>query len=190
MRYLAGTLASIWTIIYGIALAWLALWGANIINYILSVPMGWIGMIIECASHNLGGVVEYIGLLITMGPALMLIFYHLFKFIYRYNSPLENALEDCPSASKIISYIIVFLIMILLIAVCDTRIDQIMPDNIVAGLEFLRNNCNTFILAPVSWAELDFSGQVLNANHYNVFDTSICVAGVGPLIYGLIRNYF
>ena len=61
-------------------------------------------------------------------------------FIMRSDSTI---MDEVPVAA-IASIIIVALLMIF---VCDTRVDSIMPDFCVSGLEFLRNECNAFILA-------------------------------------------
>ena len=187
MKYFLGILASVWTLIYGLALAWLALWAASLINYLLSLLIGWVGLIFDGIASAVGGVVEYIHIFITMGWSYLIIYYILFSFMSRDDSTLDDALFECSSKlSKAIPYMIVFLVMIFMIAVCDTRIDQFMPDKIVAGLEFLRHDCGTFILPPVDWSELDFSGQNLISKQCDVFDVSICIAGMASLI----RNCF
>lgn len=173
MEYLIKTGWVLWTVFFCAVASWLALWAGNLVNYILSFPVGWLDLLL---GEMLTGVAEFIYLLLTYGIVYFFLFYLLFGFIMRSDSTI---MDEVPVAA-IASIIIVALLMIF---VCDTRVDSIMPDFCVSGLEFLRNECNAFILAPIDWVEGDFGGSDISSMQHNVIDTSIGLACVLAFIY-------
>lgn len=187
---LLGILLIVWTLSYGLVLSYIVLWVANLFNYIISIPTGWIGLLLGQLISNSPGVVQFIHLFLTMGLAYCLLYYVLFCLMTREDSLLEDTLDDIFNnftTPKVIRYSLIFIVTIIVVAVCDTRVDQFMPDQILAAVEYIRHEFSAFILAPIDLIALDSpGGGGLTAMHFNVFDTSIVIA----VIVTLIHNYF
>lgn len=173
MDYLIKAGWVLWTIFLCLIASWLALWAGNIVTYILSFVAGWLDVLL---GEMLTGVAEFIYLLLTFGIVYFFLFLFLFGFITRSEGSIMN---EVPITA--ISTVVV--VALLLICTCDVRLDSIMPDFCLSGIEYLRNECNAFVLSPIDWANGDFGGSALSSMQQNVVDTSIGLACVVSFVF-------
>jgi hypothetical protein len=161
----------LWTLVWCSVATFFALWSANIINYILSIPIGAVGLVLEALVSEAHEVWQFVYLFITFGLVYLVIFSVLFCFAFRHDGLI---MDECPK----LGYIILFLLMFVVIVLCDIRVDLYMPEFCLNVIEFNREEWNYFILAPIDWYHEDLSGQNVTSMHYNVIDTSITLSGI------------
>lgn len=172
MNFLKNTGLTIWSVILCAILAWLALWAGNIVNYIMSIPIGWIGILMNDTPQDW---IRFVYKCITFGLYYGITFTAAYHLITDNNSTLMCEIP-------VMTRIVVILVSIFMIFVIDARLDQILPQFGVSTMEFLRTKCACYILEPVDWGAIMFGGERLEPMDYSVFDTAVCVGGATALI--------
>ena len=172
MSVVWDTLEGIGKFLLLILSVWLAVWAANIFNYLLSIPFSVLGILFETASpwH-----VEFIYTFITTGLAYAFTFWYAASYFFN-----RNFIDNHP----IIGRMLIVLVIMLVVSIYDVRIHGYMPEFISTSLDFLNTKCGFRILATVDWSNIDFSGSNVSSMQYNVFDTAIPVGGVALMIFG------
>lgn len=162
---------SLWALLWCAACTWLALWAANIGNYILSLPFSFFGIALEHAR----GVVEFIYIFITTGIAYLLTFFNLFATAFN-----KNVISDSPVMGRICLGLIIACVII----ICDERIHPSLPYFLADMIDYIQSEWNYYILSTVNWSDMDFSGENVSDMQYTVFDLVVAVSGLGVLIIG------
>ena len=173
MDFFKNLLLVILAIIIAAALTWLGLWAANIFNYILSLPFGFIGLALDAMPD---GLISFIYKFITFGLAYGVTFYLAQCMITREDGIFMDA---APWAIRVV----VVLFTVFMIAVIDGFLDPVMPQASLNGMDFLREECGVYLLTPISWLEVMEGGSELGRMDYIVFNTAITVGGIGSLVF-------
>lgn len=171
MNFLKNLAIILLAIAIGAVLTWLGLWAANIFNFILSLPIGVLGLLLSQAE----GVIGFVYAFISFGLAFGFAFYLVQCVLTREYSIF---MTETPWMTRLI----VICFTALMIFTIDGRLDPFVPQFLLDGIEFLRTECGVYLLAPIDWVE---GGSSLDARDYNVFNTAICLGGGISLFYNV-----
>ena len=153
------------------AAAWLAVWVTNIVNYIMSLPISVIGIMLENGSLFW----QIVMTIISTGLAYLIVFYLFFKKYINYMSDLES---DYPWFENIS----IVLLAICIVLVIDPRLGLYDVEGIGNAVSYLANDCSYHIISPVNWLEFDFSGDNISDIQYTVFDSFVVIAAIAACI--------
>lgn len=156
--------------------SWLALWGANIINYVISLPISFLGIVLSESS----GLIEFIYLAITTGIAYFIVFLFLFSNSIKIS-------EDINDEHLWLGRIFIILLALCVILFCDPRI--VVPiETINEIIALAKNEYNYYILGTVDWGNLDFSGDKIPLMQYTIFDIAVSIAGLCICLFGGLKD--
>lgn len=156
----------------GIA-SWFALWFANVLIYILSLPFS--SLITDVIIEHSSGFVQFVYYAITTGLAYWGVFLLCFDRIY-------NRICCVIDELYLLEFILLIILVIFIIMICDPRLNPYLPDDLI---DIIKNECNYYLLGQVSWGNLDLTGNHVPTIQYTVFDIAIVIAG---LFSRLIRS--
>ena len=160
-------------IIVGATASWLSLWIANILAYILSLPTGFIGMMIDAVPD---GIVKFVKDFITYGLPFGFTFY-LAQSILTVDHFIF--MEESPWLTRMV----VILLTISMIFVLDYRFDPLLPQLVVDGMDFLREECGVYLVTPFNWVEVLDEASELGDIEHTVCDITIGLGGTLALFY-------
>lgn len=152
-------------VLTGIA-SWFALWCANIINYIFSIPLE--SVIVDILVDDSSDFMQFVYYAISTGIAYCGIFMLCFDYVY-------NRICCIIDDFYLIEFLILTLLVVLIIMICDPRLGSYLPNVLT---DTIRNDCNFFVLGPISWEKLDFTGSKVPTMQYLVFDVAVVIAGL------------
>lgn len=177
MNFLKKLAIILLAIAIGAVLTWLGLWAANIFNFILSLPIGVLGLVLSQAQGVIGFVYAFISFGLAFGAAF---------YFAQCVLTMENSIfmTETPWMTRLI----VICFAALMIFTIDGRLDPFVPQFLLDGIEFLRTECGVYLLAPIDWMEALSEGSSLDARDYNVFNTAICLGGGLSLFYNFYDN--
>lgn len=167
-----NTIKSLLALLLCAACTWLALWAANVVNYLFSLPISFSDAIIEELVES--KIIKFIYVFITTGIAYFVTFFYLFKIAFNQSYVIWD--------SPILGRICLGLIILSVIIICDVRIHSYLPYFCVNIVEYIQTEWNYIILSPVNWSDLDFSGKNISDMQYTVFDVAVAISGLIVLI--------
>lgn len=178
MNFIKNLAIFLLAIVVGAALSWLGLWIANIFNYLLSLPIGFIGIALDTMPD---GVLKFIYEFISYGLAFGVVFY-----LAQCVLTSENLIfmEETP----VLTRILVIMLTVLMIVVLDYRFDPFLPQFLVDGLDFLRDECGVYLLTPINWVEVLDGGSELGDIEHTVCDITYGLGGILALFYNWWDN--
>ena len=154
-----------------LALSWVLLWAANIINYLLSLPVGgWISAIISAIAYG-NPVVDFISLAITTGIAYFFAFgivYHIYIWICGFMSDIFMIDDDYTWADRVL----IIMLAVFIVIICDTRIHQFDITVLSDIITFFKDECYYKVLGVIDIFNENFGGTV-SPMQFNVFDTAV-----------------
>lgn len=153
-------------VLTGIA-SWLALWCANIFNYMLSLPFSIVDIIVE----NSNDFIRFIYFAITTGIAYFFCYMICFEVVYGGVCNINDDYEWLDS-------LVLIILAICIIFVCDPRLHSNLSPALVDLINYCKEEYNYNILGVVSWDNLDFSGDKIPAVQYKVFDIAVALAAL------------
>ena len=151
--------------------SWLALWCANIFNYLISLPFS----IIDVIAENSNDFIRFIYLAITTGIAYFFCFLMCFDMIY---GRVCEIIDDY----EWLDFLLLVLLAIFIIVVCDPRLHSDLSPTFTNLIHHVQEEYNYNILGTVDWDRLDFSGDRVPAMQYTIFDIAVGLAAVCGMI--------
>lgn len=173
MDFLKKIMIVILAIIIVTALSWLGLWAANIFNWLMSLPIGVLGLAFDSMPD---GFLSFIYKFITFGLAYGAILYVVLCIVTREDSIF---MDEAPWGIRIV----VVLFTVFMIAVIDGFLDPVMPQAILNGMDYLREECGVYLLTPISWLDVMSGGSELGRMDYIVFNTATAIGGIASLFF-------
>lgn len=173
MDFLKKIMIVILAIIIVTALSWLGLWAANIFNWLMSLPIGVLGLAFDSMPD---GFLSFIYKFITFGLAYGAALYVVLCIVTREDSIF---MDEAPWGIRIV----VVLFTVFMIAVIDGFLDPVMPQAILNGMDYLREECGVYLLTPISWLDVMSGGSELGKMDYIVFNTATTIGGIASLVF-------
>lgn len=173
MDFLKKIMIVILAIIIVTALSWLGLWAANIFNWLMSLPIGVLGLAFDSMPD---GFLSFIYKFITFGLAYGAALYLVLCIVTREDSIF---MDEAPWGIRIV----VVLFTVFMIAVIDGFLDPVMPQAILNGMDYLREECGVYLLTPISWLDVMSGGSELGRMDYIVFNTATTIGGIASLVF-------
>lgn len=164
MKYTTALLA----LLFSLLASWLAIWGANIFIYILSLPFSLFGMALEDSGVFESGFIGFLYYAIKTGIIYFITFSFVFYKIYRSVSEGYHWFDALMLA----------LAAFLIISFCDPDVTAILPDFMIDFQCWLHESCNYHLIAGVNWGDFDFSGGYVSDMQYLVFDVAVILAAI------------
>ena len=146
--------------------SWFALWLANVLIYILSLPFS--SLITDIIVEHSSDFVQFVYYAITTGILYWGIWGLCFDQIY-------NRICCVIDEYYIMEFILLIILIIFIIMICDPRLNSYLPDGL---LNIIKNECHYNLLGQISWENLDLSGSYVPAIQYTVFDIAVVIAGL------------
>ena len=144
--------------------SWVAIWGANIFLYILSLPFSFVDMLFEESF----GIVSFLYYAVKTGIVYFVAFAYVYYKVYRSVSEGHHWLDALMLA----------LSAFLIISFCDPNVTTILPDFMIDFQCWLDESCNYHLIAGVNWSDFDFSGDNIPKMQYIVFDVAVILAAI------------
>lgn len=167
--------------IAGLILAWVGLWAANIINFVISMPFGIVGMLFGELFDE--GPLGLIYKFITFGLAYTICF-HLAQALLTRKSGFF--MTEAPWMTRLA---VIVCAAILIIAGDEEALAPYLPEYISYGGEFCRYVCGFQILVPVDWLDImDYGESQLDELDFFVYDLSIAISAIVTLFYNWWDN--
>lgn len=150
--------------------SWFALWSANIIIYIMSLPISVIDIIVNHTSD----FIQFIYLIITIG----LFYFSCYSMCYNY---IFNKICNIVDDYYWLDSLVLLILTTSIIAICDSRLHSDLPFVFKDIINKFQTEYNYFILGTVSWDKLDFSGNRVSDMQYTIFDISVILAAISTM---------
>ena len=146
--------------------SWLALWFANVVIYIMSLPFS--SLITDVIVEHSSDFVQFVYYAITTGIAYWGVFMLCFDHIY-------NRICCVIDEYYLLEFLLLIILIVFIIMICDPRLNSYLPDGL---LNIIKNEFHYNLLGQISWGNLDLSGSYVPAIQYTVFDIAVVIAGL------------
>lgn len=146
--------------------SWFALWIANVVIYILSLPFS--SLITDVIVEHSSDFVQFVYYAITTGILYLGVFGLCFDHIY-------NRICCVIDEYYILEFLLLIILVIFIIMICDPRLNSYLPNGLI---DIIKNQCHYYLLGQISWGNLDLSGSYVPAMQYLVFDIAVVIAGL------------